>query len=66
MCDIRALADIAHAGRRAAGGGQLLLQPRAAAPGRDWAPIMVMHSGTKYLDGQGRVIAGALVRQLRR
>ena len=59
VCDIRALAELAH------GAGALLavdncfctpaLQ-RPAALGAD----LVIHSGTKYLDGQGRVIAGAV------
>ncbi len=59
VCDIAALAEVAH------GGGALLavdncfctpaLQ-RPAALGAD----LVVHSGTKYLDGQGRVIAGAV------
>lgn len=59
VCDIGALADIAH------GGGALLAMDNSfcspalqqpAALGADF----VVHSGTKYLDGQGRVIAGAL------
>ncbi len=59
VCDIRALADLAH------GAGALLVVDnsfcspalqRPAALGAD----LVMHSGTKYLDGQGRVMAGAL------
>ncbi|MBX3603399.1 MAG: O-succinylhomoserine sulfhydrylase [Rubrivivax sp.] len=59
VCDIAALAEVAH------GSGALLavdncfctpaLQ-RPAALGAD----LVVHSGTKYLDGQGRVIAGAV------
>jgi len=59
VCDIAALADIAR------GAGALLavdncfcspaLQ-RPAALGAD----LVVHSGTKYLDGQGRVVAGAV------
>ena len=59
VCDIRALADIAH------GAGALLVvdncfcSPALQRPVELGADI-VMHSGTKYLDGQGRVIAGAL------
>ena len=59
VCDIRALADIAH------GAGALLVvdncfcSPALQRPVEMGADI-VMHSGTKYLDGQGRVIAGAL------
>jgi O-succinylhomoserine sulfhydrylase len=53
------LADIAHAG------GALLLvdncfcSPALQQPVKFGADL-VMHSGTKFLDGQGRVIAGAL------
>jgi O-succinylhomoserine sulfhydrylase len=59
VCDIAALAEIAHAG------GALLLvdncfcSPALQQPAKLGADL-VMHSGTKYLDGQGRVIAGAL------
>jgi len=63
VCDIAALAEIAHAPRH--GGGALLVvdncfcSPALQRPVELGADI-VMHSGTKYLDGQGRVIAGAL------
>ena len=59
VCDIAALADMAH------NAGALLtvdncfatpILQRPMAMGAD----IVMHSGTKYLDGQGRVMAGAL------
>jgi O-succinylhomoserine sulfhydrylase len=59
VCDIRALADIAH------GAGALLTvdncfcspaQQRPTELGAD----LIIHSGTKYLDGQGRVMAGAI------
>jgi O-succinylhomoserine sulfhydrylase len=59
VCDIAALAEIAH------GAGALLtvdntfcspVLQRPLALGAD----LVMHAGTKYLDGQGRVMAGAL------
>jgi O-succinylhomoserine sulfhydrylase len=59
VCDIAALAEIAHAG------GALLLvdncfcSPALQQPAKLGADL-VMHSGTKFLDGQGRVIAGAL------
>jgi O-succinylhomoserine sulfhydrylase len=59
VCDIAALAKIAH------GAGALLVvdncfcSPALQQPVKLGADI-VMHSGTKYLDGQGRVIAGAL------
>jgi O-succinylhomoserine sulfhydrylase len=59
VCDLRALADMAH------GAGALLVvdntfcSPALQRPVEYGADI-VMHSGTKYLDGQGRVMAGAL------
>lgn len=59
VCDIAALADIA---RKA---GALLAVDNAFATPILQKPLalgadIVMHSGTKYLDGQGRVMAGAL------
>jgi O-succinylhomoserine sulfhydrylase len=59
VCDIRALADIAH------GAGALLVVDNCFCSPALQRPVemgadLVMHSGTKYLDGQGRVIAGAL------
>ncbi len=59
VCDIAALADIA---RRA---GALLCVDNCFATPALQRPVMlgadiVMHSGTKFLDGQGRVMAGAL------
>ena len=59
LCDIRALADIAH------GAGVLLAvdncfaSPALQQPAR-WGADLVIHSGTKFLDGQGRVMAGAV------
>jgi len=59
VCDIRALADLAH------NAGALLCVDNCFATPALQRPIalgadIVMHSGTKYLDGQGRVMAGAL------
>ncbi|MEZ5662357.1 MAG: O-succinylhomoserine sulfhydrylase [Burkholderiaceae bacterium] len=59
VCDIRALADLAH------NAGALLAVDNCFATPALQRPIalgadIVMHSGTKYLDGQGRVMAGAL------
>ncbi|MGS5088339.1 O-succinylhomoserine sulfhydrylase [Hydrogenophaga sp. A37] len=59
VCDIRALAEIAH------NAGALLAVDNCFATPALQRPIelgadIVMHSGTKYLDGQGRVMAGAL------
>ena len=59
VCDIRALADIAH------GAGALLTvdncfcSPVLQRP-TELGADLVIHSGTKYLDGQGRVMAGAI------
>jgi O-succinylhomoserine sulfhydrylase len=59
VCDIAALAGIAH------GGGALLLVDNCFCSPALQQPValgadLVMHSGTKFLDGQGRVIAGAI------
>jgi O-succinylhomoserine sulfhydrylase len=59
ICDIRALADLAR------GAGALLAVDNSFCSPALQRPIaygadIVMHSGTKYLDGQGRVMAGAL------
>ena len=59
VCDIRALATIAH------DAGALLVVDNCFCSPALQRPIelgadLVMHSGTKYLDGQGRVIAGAV------
>ncbi|MEN9844083.1 MAG: O-succinylhomoserine sulfhydrylase [Pseudomonadota bacterium] len=59
VCDIRALADLAH------NAGALLAVDNCFATPVLQRPLtlgadIVMHSGTKYLDGQGRVMAGAL------
>ncbi|MBB2485650.1 O-succinylhomoserine sulfhydrylase [Mitsuaria sp. WAJ17] len=59
VCDIQALADIAHAV------GALLVvdntysSPVLQQPAKMGADV-IMHSATKYMDGQGRVMAGAL------
>ena len=59
VCDIRALADLAH------GAGALLVvdncfcSPALQRP-TEFGADLVIHSGTKYLDGQGRVLAGAI------
>ena len=59
VCDIAALADIAHAGGALLAVDNCFCSPALQQPVKLGADI-VMHSGTKYLDGQGRVIAGAL------
>ena len=59
VCDIAALADLAHKA------GALLAVDNCFATPALQRPVVlgadvIMHSGTKYLDGQGRVVAGAL------
>ena len=59
VCDIQALADITH------NAGALLALDNCFATPALQRPVLfgadiIMHSGTKYLDGQGRVMAGAL------
>ena len=59
VCDIRALADVAHESGALLAVDNCFCTPALQQPVRFGADIVV-HSGTKYLDGQGRVIAGAL------
>ena len=59
VCDIRALADIAHAAGALLAVDNCFCSPALSQPVRFGADL-VIHSGTKYLDGQGRVIAGAI------
>lgn len=59
VCDIAALAQIAH------DAGALLVVDNCFCTPALQRPIelgadLVVHSGTKYLDGQGRVVAGAV------
>ena len=59
VCDIRALADIAHDAGALLTVDNTYCSPalqRPLALGAD----LVMHAGTKFLDGQGRVMAGSL------
>ena len=59
VCDIAALADIAHAAGALLAVDNCFATPALQRPVALGADI-VMHSGTKFLDGQGRVMAGAL------
>ena len=59
VCDIRALADMAHNAGALLAVDNCFATPALQRPMALGADI-VMHSGTKYLDGQGRVMAGAL------
>jgi len=59
VCDIQALADLAH------NSGALLVVDNCFCSPALQRPIefgadLIIHSGTKYLDGQGRVMAGAI------
>jgi O-succinylhomoserine sulfhydrylase len=59
VCDMKALADVAH------GAGALLAVDNCFCTPALQRPIqygadLIIHSGTKYLDGQGRVMAGAV------
>jgi len=59
VCDIRALADMAHQA-----GALLVVDNTYSTPALqrpiEFGADLVMHSATKYMDGQGRVMAGAL------
>ena len=59
VCDIQALADLAHDAGALLVVDNCFCSPALQRPVEFGADI-VMHSGTKYLDGQGRVMAGAL------
>ena len=59
VCDIAALADLAHDAGALLAVDNCFASPALQRPIEFGADI-VMHSGTKYLDGQGRVMAGAL------
>ena len=59
VCDMRALAEIAHAGGALLAVDNCFCSPALQRPA-DFGADLVIHSGTKYLDGQGRVVAGAV------
>jgi len=59
VCDIAALAEIAHQAGALLAVDNCFASPALQRP-MDFGADIVMHSGTKYLDGQGRVMAGAL------
>ena len=59
VCDIAALADMAHNTGALLCVDNCFATPILQKP-MDMGCDIVMHSGTKYLDGQGRVMAGAL------
>jgi O-succinylhomoserine sulfhydrylase len=59
ICDIAALAELAHGAGAWLAVDNCFCSPALQQPIRLGADF-VIHSGTKYLDGQGRVIAGAV------
>jgi O-succinylhomoserine sulfhydrylase len=59
VCDIAALADIAHAAGALLAVDNCFCTPALQRP-TELGADLVIHSGTKYLDGQGRVMAGAI------
>jgi O-succinylhomoserine sulfhydrylase len=59
VCDIQALADLAHNAGALLAVDNCFATPALQRP-MEMGVDIVMHSGTKYLDGQGRVMAGAL------
>ncbi|MGC4077265.1 MAG: O-succinylhomoserine sulfhydrylase [Rubrivivax sp.] len=58
-CDIRELAEIAHAGGAKLAVDNCFCTPALQRP-VEFGADFVVHSGTKFLDGQGRVVAGAV------
>jgi O-succinylhomoserine sulfhydrylase len=59
ICDIQALADVAHNAGAVLAVDNCFCSPALQQPilfGADY----IIHSGTKYLEGQGRVVAGAI------
>jgi O-succinylhomoserine sulfhydrylase len=59
VCDIRALADLAHNVGAVLAVDNCFCSPALQRPAELGADLII-HSGTKYLDGQGRVMAGAI------
>ena len=59
VCDIQALADIAHNAGALLAVDNCFCSPALQRP-TELGADLIIHSGTKYLDGQGRVMAGAI------
>jgi len=59
VCDIRALADLAHDAGALLAVDNCFCSPALQRPA-EFGADLIIHSGTKYLDGQGRVMAGAI------
>ncbi len=60
VADISALADLAHDNGALLVVDNCLCTPALQRP-FDWGADIVIHSATKYLDGQGRCVGGAVV-----
>lgn len=59
VVDIRRVADIAHAGNALLVVDNCFCTPALQQP-LQWGADLVVHSATKYLDGQGRCLGGAV------
>jgi O-succinylhomoserine sulfhydrylase len=59
VCDIAALADIAHNAKALLVVDNCFCTPALQRP-IEFGADLIIHSGTKHLDGQGRVMAGAV------
>ena len=59
VCDIAALAQVAHDAGALLAVDNCFCSPSLQQPVKLGADLII-HSGTKYLDGQGRVVAGAI------
>ncbi len=59
VCDIRALAEVARSANALLAVDNCFCTPALQRPLEHGADLII-HSGTKYLDGQGRVLAGAI------
>jgi len=59
VCDIQALADLAHNAGALLTVDNCFCSPALQRP-IEFGADLIIHSGTKHLDGQGRVMAGAV------
>ncbi|TAG37218.1 MAG: O-succinylhomoserine sulfhydrylase [Polaromonas sp.] len=59
VCDIAALASLAHSAGALLAVDNCFCSPALQRP-VEFGADLIIHSGTKYLDGQGRVMAGAI------
>jgi O-succinylhomoserine sulfhydrylase len=59
VCDIRALSAVAKQAGALLAVDNCFCSPALQRPA-EYGADLIIHSGTKYLDGQGRVIAGAI------